>query len=133
MATVIQTIQDVNGNIVLPRTRSTAVTMSDGTTLLEDKFNSMASKSTEQAKTLSSATWTGASAPFSYSLTVTGVTTTSNQEYLPSVSITQVQLEALQGANIIDGGQTTNTVTLLAWGDKPTIDIPIRVILRGDK
>ncbi|MEI6296293.1 MAG: hypothetical protein WCO84_01430 [bacterium] len=91
-----------------------------------------ASKSSEQAKTLSSATWTGASAPFSYVLSVTGVTTTSNQEFLPSTAITQIELEALQGANIVDGGQTTGSITLKAWGDKPTVDIPIRVILRGD-
>lgn len=82
--------------------------------------------------TLLAASWTGTSAPYSYALTVSGVTATSNQEVLPALNITVEQLETLQSANIQDGGQAANTVTLKAFGDKPTIDLPIRVILRGD-
>lgn len=67
-----------------------------------------------------------------YILTVSGVTTTSNQEILPAVNITAEQLEALQAANIQDGGQAAGNITLKAYGDVPTIDIPIRVIKRGD-
>ena len=67
-----------------------------------------------------------------YILTVDGVTTTSNQEILPAVDITAEQLEALQAANIQDGGQAAGNITLKAYGDVPTIDIPIRVIKRGD-
>lgn len=82
--------------------------------------------------TLLAASWTGDAAPYSYALTVSGVTATSNQEVLPALNITAEQLEALQGANIQDGGQAANTMTLKAYGDKPTIDLPIRVIKRGD-
>ena len=64
-------------------------------------------------------------------LTVQGVTATSIQEIIPSTTITQEQLEALQSANIVDGGQSTNTIILKAFGDVPTIDIPITVLLRG--
>ena len=67
-----------------------------------------------------------------YILTVSGVTATSNQEILPAVGITAEQLEALQAANIQDGGQAAGNITLKAYGDVPTIDIPIRVIKRGD-
>lgn len=67
-----------------------------------------------------------------YILTVSGVTATSNQEILPAVDITAEQLEALQAANIQDGGQAAGNITLKAFGDVPTIDIPIRVIKRGD-
>ncbi|MBO5122888.1 MAG: hypothetical protein J6B99_06970 [Oscillospiraceae bacterium] len=67
-----------------------------------------------------------------YILTVSGVTATSNQEILPAVNITAEQLGALQAANIQDGGQTAGNITLKAYGDVPTIDIPIRVIKRGD-
>ena len=67
-----------------------------------------------------------------YILTVSGVTATSNQEILPAVDITAEQLEALQAANIQDGGQAAGNITLKAYGDVPTIDIPIRVIKRGD-
>ena len=82
--------------------------------------------------TLLAASWTGSSAPYTYTLAVTGVTANSNQELLPALNITSEQLTALQAANIQDGGQAANSVTLTAFGDKPTIDLPIRVIVRGD-
>ena len=82
--------------------------------------------------TLLAASWTGSSAPYTYTLAVTGVTANSNQELLPALTITKEQLTALQAANIQDGGQAVNSVTLTAFGDKPTIDLPIRVIVRGD-
>lgn len=82
--------------------------------------------------TLLAASWTGNAAPYTYTLSVRGVTATSNQEVLPALNITVEQLEALQSANIQDGGQAANTMTLKAYGDKPTIDLPIRVIKRGD-
>lgn len=67
-----------------------------------------------------------------YTLPVDGVTATSNQEILPALGITTEQLEAMQAANIQDGGQAANTITLKAYGEAPTIDLPIRVIRRGD-
>jgi len=82
--------------------------------------------------TLLAAGWTGDAAPYSYALMVSGVTATSNQEVLPALNITAEQLKALQSANIQDGGQAANSMTLKAYGDKPTIDLPIRVIKRGD-
>ena len=87
-----------------------------------------AGKSTVIEATLAASGW----ADGAYTLTVNGVTDTSNQEILPAVEITAEQLEALQAANIQDGGQAENTITLKAYGDVPTIDIPIRVIKRGD-
>ena len=82
--------------------------------------------------TLLAASWTGSSAPYTYTLAVNGVTANSNQELLPALTITEEQLTVLQAANIQDGGQAVNSVTLTAFGDKPTIDLPIRVIVRGD-
>ncbi|WP_195984082.1 hypothetical protein [Clostridium sp. D33t1_170424_F3] len=91
-----------------------------------------ANKSTTRTTTLYASTWSGSSAPYTYNLSVSGVTATSNQDLLPGLSITAAQLEALQAANIQDGGQTSGRLTLKAWGDKPTINIPVRVIVRGD-
>lgn len=95
-------------------------------------LDSKADKPTTTEATLLASDWTGDSAPYSYNLSVTGVTATSNQEYLPALGITTEQLAALQAANIQDGGQSEGTVTLKAFGTKPTIDLPIRIILRGD-
>ena len=82
--------------------------------------------------TLFAGNWQGDSAPYTYTLSIPGVTTTSNQELLPALNITEEQLTALQSANIQDGGQLSGSVILTAFGDKPTFDIPIRIILRGD-
>ena len=91
-----------------------------------------AAASTIVTATLLSSGWTGTSAPFVYELAVSGVTASSNQEVLPATTVTADQLAAIQSANIVDGGQETGKIILKAFGDKPTIDLPIRIILRGD-
>ena len=45
MSTVIRTLKDKMGNIVLPRTRTSAITMGDGTTTLEEALATKASTS----------------------------------------------------------------------------------------
>ena len=87
--------------------------------------------STTTEATLSAASWSGDSAPYTYTLTVNGVTDTSTQEIVFATSINLEQLTAGQNANIQDGGQSANTIVLKAWGEKPTVDLPIRVIMRG--
>lgn len=102
---------------------------------LQSMINAIEAKvnSTIENKTLLASGWTGSTAPYSYNLVVSGVTVDSNQEIIPALNITAAELEALQGANLQDGGQTTDTVYIKAFGDKPTIDIPIRVLKRGVK
>lgn len=95
-------------------------------------WNNKAEKSTIFSTTLAVASWQGSKAPYTLNLPVPGVTATSNQELLPDRSITQEQLEELQAANIVDAGQSKMTLTLKAWGTKPTQNIPVRVIVRGD-
>ena len=88
-------------------------------------------KATVTATMLASG-WTGSEAPFVYTLAIAGVTATSYQELLPAVNITAEQLKALQAANITDGGQAAGSMTLKAYGKKPAVDIPIRVIKEGE-
>ena len=45
------------------------------------------------------------------------------------ISVTAAQLKAIQVANIQNGGQTNNRIPLLAFGEKPTIDLPLRVFI----
>lgn len=87
-----------------------------------------AKRSSIAAATLLAAGWVGQT----YTLAVSGVTATSAVELLPALGITEDQLEALQEANLQDGGQSAGSITILAFGDVPVIDIPIRVIVRGD-
>ena len=83
-------------------------------------------------KVLSASNWTNNEAPYNYNLFVEGVTNESVQEILLSVDVTLEQIESAQDANIQDAGQSTNTIFLKAWGYKPEVDIPIRIIMRSD-
>ena len=94
--------------------------------------STMADKSTVVNKTLLVSNWSGTSAPYRYELSVDGVTKTSNQEIMPADGITDEQMYHLQGANLQDGGQDTNKIVLEAFGVKPSIDIPIKIIMRKD-
>ena len=76
--------------------------------------------------------WSGDSAPYTYSATVEGVTETSVQDWTNNPNITLEQLEAWQAANVVDAGQSANTVIFKAFGDKPAVDIPLKCILRKD-
>ena len=69
----------------------------------------------------------------SYTITNDLITSVSNQEIIPASNITLAQLKAMQGAILIDGGQTAGSMTLKALGSVPAIDIPIRIIYRGTK
>ena len=101
-------------------------------TATQTALNNKANKSTTTTATLLAASWVGSSAPYTYTLTVSGVTTTSIQELLPTIDTTSAQINGLLAANIQDAGQSANTINLKAFGTKPGIDLPIRIILRGD-
>ena len=76
--------------------------------------------------------WSGDSAPYTYTATVEGVTEISVQDWTNDPDITLEQLEAWQAANVVDAGQSANTVIFKAFGDKPAVDIPLKCILRKD-
>lgn len=93
-----------------------------------------ANKSKDTDMTLLASSWItdGSTGLPSYVIQSDYITTTSNQEVIPGLNITADQLTALQAANLQDGGQITNGLIILAYGEQPTIDIPIRIIWRGD-
>ena len=53
-------------------------------------------------------------------------------ELVPRQGISVNQLTALQYANIVGTSQSVGSVTLTAYGEVPTIDIPVTFIVRGD-
>lgn len=53
-------------------------------------------------------------------------------EIFPRVGITDEQLKAYQLANIQDNGQSWNNIQLKAFGEVPTINIPVQIVVRGD-
>lgn len=86
-------------------------------------------KSTTMDLKLWAETWNNGT----YTITSELITSTSNQEIIPAIGITAEQYKAMGAAMIVDGGQSAGSLTLKALGTVPTIDIPIRVIFRGEK
>ena len=78
--------------------------------------------------TLTSAGWSNSA----QTITDGMITGTSNQEVIPAIGITKEQLIAFQNAMIVDAGQSSGSMTLKVMGTLPKIDIPIRVIFRGN-
>lgn len=78
--------------------------------------------------TLAAASWAGSN----YTITNAEIGANSIVELLPAASanITNDEIEALQNANIQDGGQSAGSITLVARGDVPQIDVPVRLIIR---
>lgn len=91
-----------------------------------------AKKSSVVDITLSSTKWVGEAAPYTYTIEITGATATNVNEIIYSVSATDEQIKAYQSAGLRDGGQSTGQIILKATAEKPTVDIPITVIVRHD-
>lgn len=115
-----------------------AVTIINDTTPAENQVYSSsksdstyAKKSTIVNTTLTSQQWTGDNAPYSYTLSVDGVTENSINEITYAKTATNEQIEAYQSAQFRDGGQSANQIIILA-SEKPNVDIPIVVIVRHD-
>lgn len=90
-----------------------------------------AKKSTLVTTTLTASKWTGSSAPYSYVLSVSGVTSSNIVEIDYASNASSAAIEAYQNAMLADGGQTTNQITIKAT-EKPTVDIPITIVIRND-
>lgn len=121
-----------NGNVDLRAVRFVDQSPSEAQQTQARRNINVPSNPTKTAATLLAANWVGTDAPYIYTLAVSGVTATNTVVIYPEVSITQEQLEALQTANIIGAGQAENSITLKAFGDLPTIDLPIGIIVGGD-
>lgn len=74
--------------------------------------------------------WTGAEVPYSQTITVSGVNTDSVVDIDVAGTVTAEQLDAYINAKIVDGGQAAGSITLKAFGDKPEVAIPIKIVIR---
>lgn len=90
-----------------------------------------AGRSSKVNLTLYASSW---STEKKYTVSNANITATSAVELLPRENngITQAQMEALSGAMIVGGTQAAGSIQLVALGDKPTIDIPVTLIIRRD-
>ena len=76
--------------------------------------------------TLSSSNWVGSAAPYTY--TIDGYNG-KTVEVVEDVSMTMEQLEAIENAKIKSDPRSAENI-LYAFGDKPTIDIPVLLVVR---
>lgn len=100
--------------------------------LTEKARDNLVEKSITKTATLAAASWTGTAAPYTLVLSLPEATASNNIEVLPSAALTQAQYEAMADAGITGAGQAAGSITLKAWGDKPTINLPVQLIVRGD-
>lgn len=97
----------------------------------QEVLDSKSDKSKSINITLTAAAWTGTVEPYSQTVQVAGVTE-SNAVEITLGNATGEQALACAEAQILRITQDVGSLTLYAYGDKPTIDIPIVVIIRGD-
>lgn len=105
--------------------------ISNGVTSVNGQTGDVEIKVSTVSVTLLASGWDTSGDWPKYTLALAGITADSNQEYLPPVNPSTEVVEALQAALFQDGGQAAGVAYILAYGDVPTIDLPIRVILRG--
>lgn len=79
------------------------------------------------AKTLLSGGWSSGE----QTLQISGVTAESNGVIGLSQSVSDAEMEAAKNAELYVCGQGTGTITIAAYGETPTRDIPVVVILLG--
>jgi len=122
------------GHLKLNAATNSTSGVTDGTAATPSAVKEAYDKATSTLEndTLLSASWVGSSAPYTYTKSITGITATSPVEILPGAAISATELEALQGANIVGGTQATNSITLKAFGEKPSVNIPVQFIIRRD-
>lgn len=111
--------------------------INDSSITTNSAFSSTKSEKTYAKKsalintTLTASKWTGSSAPYTYVLPVFGATTSNIVEINYASNASSQAIEAYQNAMLADGGQTTNQITIKAT-EKPTVDIPITIVIRND-
>lgn len=105
---------------------------------LNDKITTNANNITKlnskiQNVTLNISSWSGSEAPFSYTVSNSNVTSTSKVvEIMPANGATNAQLQAYLSAGLCGGATGTGTITIKAFGKKPTTNIPITIVVRGE-
>ena len=83
--------------------------------------------------TLNSSGWSGSSAPYTYTISNSSITDTNEAvEIAPNNSASNDQLKSYMLAGLCGGTISSGKIVLKAFGKKPSINIPIVMIIRGE-
>jgi len=118
---------------VLPNALTARLALDYLTSEPVDALNALADSALSYADsfTLLVGNWLPDGSLFKYIITDPRIKAHNKNFYLPALGITPVELDALQRANLQDGGQTDGNATLIGYGEVPPIDIPMRIIFGG--
>ena len=104
---------------------------SDETNFWFQNSNLTELKDTSYSVTLNSANWTGSAAPYSYKISNSAYT--ANNIYDVIINITTQELsDNVPSYKICGATKSAGNITLYAWGTKPSINIPVTIVKRGD-
>lgn len=123
-----------NGSEIKPSvatTKSAGIVKPDGKTIDIDQDGIIKVKGFSVTKTLKSADWSGDTSPFSQTIPVDSVNANSYVELTVPSKITLGEVESYQSACIISGTVNNGSITVNAYGEKPSINLPLLIIVRG--
>ena len=78
---------------------------------------------------LKTSNWSGTSAPYTQTISVSGLTAAASGDIGLAQTATAEQRAAARAAMLCVTGQAAGTLTITADGDKPTVDIPVTVTI----
>lgn len=125
---------DTNGHVTAGSNPTQAIT--DGgtgaTTAAQARTNlGAAAASVSVTSTLTTAGWVGSAAPYTQELSVTGATASNNIVFDMGVGVSATQLQSGIDGMLKATSQSAGKVTITAFGDKPTVDIPVQFLILG--
>lgn len=117
-----------NLNLVKPALTDAAdiTAMNENWDKIDTAINEMRQQPQYVTYTLPASGWTGESAPYTY--TIAGYDG-KTIEVVESVEMTLDQLEVIENAKIKSNPSVAENI-LYAFGDKPTVDVPVMLIVR---
>lgn len=96
---------------------------------IDTALGNKADKSAACTAVLAAGSWIGSAAPYTQTVSITGLTSAHNGVASIPENATDAQIKAVVDADFYIQGQADGTLTIAARNEKPTIDIPILVIL----